>query len=348
MIFHLSRLYRRTPILFGYFIIGLGLSSVGSQALATEQDMSRRHSLIHRPGTDSTRPSQPRDTAFFSPGTGIIDQPTVRTSVAPTERVAPATATALAPLTLHRKLTKRPGRDNAPAPVATLQPFRPAIPQGTPPVQVAPIGSTAQASMAGTSLTPLATLPNSTTVPLSGMASRNVAAAAPTSSTALPMASASPSQPLASAGTGSASRHGGSRSALNLLQNKAIVGLLQPAPPSVTPPSTPPPSTPPSTPPPSNPPPSSPPPPPPSPPTSGSATLSWALGSEPDLAGYKVYVGTSSGVYGFPGSPFNAGRVNTYTVSNLPAGQTYFFALAAYDNAGNDSPLSAEVSKSIY
>jgi hypothetical protein len=33
---------------------------------------------------------------------------------------------------------------------------------------------------------------------------------------------------------------------------------------------------------------------------------------------------------------------------NLPAGQTYFFALSAYDDAGNESPLSAEVSKSIY
>jgi hypothetical protein len=35
-------------------------------------------------------------------------------------------------------------------------------------------------------------------------------------------------------------------------------------------------------------------------------------------------------------------------MTNLPVGQTYFFALSAYDNAGNESPLSAEVSKSIY
>jgi hypothetical protein len=66
------------------------------------------------------------------------------------------------------------------------------------------------------------------------------------------------------------------------------------------------------------------------------------------LAGYKVYVGTQSGLYTFPGSPFTIGRVTSYTITNLPSGQTYFFALSAYDNAGNESPLSNEVSKSIY
>jgi hypothetical protein len=66
------------------------------------------------------------------------------------------------------------------------------------------------------------------------------------------------------------------------------------------------------------------------------------------LGGYKVYVGTSSGTYNYPGSPFTTGRVTTYTLSNLPKGQTYFFSLSAYDNAGNNSPLSAEVSKSIF
>jgi hypothetical protein len=72
------------------------------------------------------------------------------------------------------------------------------------------------------------------------------------------------------------------------------------------------------------------------------------LGSAPDLSGYKVYVGTSSGTYNYPGSPFTIGVTNTYTLSNLPAGQTYFFALSAYDTSGNNSALSAEVSKSIY
>ena len=77
-------------------------------------------------------------------------------------------------------------------------------------------------------------------------------------------------------------------------------------------------------------------------------TLTWAANGEPDLAGYKVYVGTASGTYNFPGSAFVIGKVTSYTVSNLPTGQTYFFAISAYDSAGNESLLSAEVSKSLF
>jgi hypothetical protein len=42
------------------------------------------------------------------------------------------------------------------------------------------------------------------------------------------------------------------------------------------------------------------------------------------------------------------GKVTSYTVANLPNGQTYFIAMSAYDSAGNESPLSAEVSKSLF
>jgi len=77
-------------------------------------------------------------------------------------------------------------------------------------------------------------------------------------------------------------------------------------------------------------------------------TLTWTANGEPDLAGYKIYIGTASGTYSFLGSPFMTGKVTSYTVSNLPKGQTYFFAISAYDSAGNESLLSAEVSKSIF
>lgn len=77
-------------------------------------------------------------------------------------------------------------------------------------------------------------------------------------------------------------------------------------------------------------------------------TLTWTANREPDLAGYKIYIGTASGTYNFPGSAFLTGNVRSYTVSNLPKGQTYFFAISAYDSAGNESALSAEVSKSIF
>lgn len=83
-------------------------------------------------------------------------------------------------------------------------------------------------------------------------------------------------------------------------------------------------------------------------PTTNSAILSWTLGTDTNLAGYKVYIGTASGTYNYPGSPFSLGKVNTYAISNLPIGQTYFFAVSAFDTSGNNSAMSSEVSKSIY
>jgi len=82
--------------------------------------------------------------------------------------------------------------------------------------------------------------------------------------------------------------------------------------------------------------------------TNNSAILTWTLGTETDLAGYQLYVGTSSGTYNYPGSPFTVGKVDTYTINNLPIGQTFFFAVSAVDTTGNASALSAEVTKSIY
>jgi hypothetical protein len=77
-------------------------------------------------------------------------------------------------------------------------------------------------------------------------------------------------------------------------------------------------------------------------------TLTWIPNKESDLAGYKIYVGTSSGTYDFPGSPFVIDKIATYIVTNLQQKTTYFFAVSAFDQAGNESPLSAEVSKSIF
>ena len=62
-----------------------------------------------------------------------------------------------------------------------------------------------------------------------------------------------------------------------------------------------------------------------------------------DLAGYKIYYGTSSGTYD---SFIDVAKVTTYTVTELtPA--TYYFAVTAYDEAGNESAYSNEVSKTI-
>ncbi|HET7909667.1 MAG TPA: fibronectin type III domain-containing protein [Nitrospira sp.] len=84
------------------------------------------------------------------------------------------------------------------------------------------------------------------------------------------------------------------------------------------------------------------------PPGTGTASLSWTLNSETALTGYKIYVGTASGIYNYPGSPFVLGVTTGYTITGLPSGQTYYFAISAYDYSGSESGLSAEVSKSIY
>src|SRR4030042_4199018 len=72
--------------------------------------------------------------------------------------------------------------------------------------------------------------------------------------------------------------------------------------------------------------------------------IAWDPNSEPDLAGYKVYYGTASGVYNGPGSPMNVGNVNSYRLLDLNPGQIYFIALKAYDTFGNESGYSNEVS----
>jgi hypothetical protein len=72
------------------------------------------------------------------------------------------------------------------------------------------------------------------------------------------------------------------------------------------------------------------------------------LNSETDLAGYKIYIGTSPGLYTYPGSPMVIGRMDSYAITGLPMGQTYYFAISAFDDSGNESGLSSEVSKSIY
>ena len=82
----------------------------------------------------------------------------------------------------------------------------------------------------------------------------------------------------------------------------------------------------------------------PTPITTGSAGLSWTANTEPDLAGYKVYIGTQSGLYN---PPISLGTTTTYTATNLASGKTYYFCVSALDSASNESPCSAEVSKPL-
>lgn len=80
--------------------------------------------------------------------------------------------------------------------------------------------------------------------------------------------------------------------------------------------------------------------------TTGSVSLTWTANSESDLAGYKVYRATASGAYGAPIASVSSSTTQ-YVSSGLAIG-TYFFVVTAFDQSGNESSPSTEVSKSIY
>ena len=105
------------------------------------------------------------------------------------------------------------------------------------------------------------------------------------------------------------------------------------------------------TPPPPTPPPPSPPPPSP-PPTSGTATLSWLAPTTDtdgapltDLAGYRIYYGTSAGALSDT-IPLTSVGLQTYVIPNLSPG-TWYFAVKAVASTGVESALSVIVSKTI-
>ena len=83
-----------------------------------------------------------------------------------------------------------------------------------------------------------------------------------------------------------------------------------------------------------------------SPETGGKINLSWASNSEADLAGYRVYYRTSSGVYGKPidvGIASQSGATTTYSLMKLTKGETYCIVVTAYDIFNNESSFSKEV-----
>jgi len=294
---------------------------------AAEQEPPPRHSLIQRSAAES---------GTLPPTThGTILQPSSAESThitSPIEPHKPSVSMSPAPLPTphHRTLTKRPAIATITAPATSPQ----TVP-GAPTSGIATGHVTQTTADTANGTVPPATVPTtkSAATPLPGVTATGAVAVAPSSPPSSTNSASSHS--LASAGSSSASSSPGSRSALNLIKNSSIATLLQaPTPVVTTPPSSSPPPTPASTSPPN--------------PSTGSLTLTWTANGEPDLAGYKIYVGTASGTYNVSGSPFVIGKVTSYTVANLPNGQTYFIAMSAYDNAGNESSLSAEVSKSLF
>ena len=74
---------------------------------------------------------------------------------------------------------------------------------------------------------------------------------------------------------------------------------------------------------------------------SAQVTLTWDASSEANLAGYMVYYGERSGVYG---NKIDVGNVSTHALANLTEGKQYFYAVTAYDVARVESPYSNEAS----
>jgi hypothetical protein len=78
------------------------------------------------------------------------------------------------------------------------------------------------------------------------------------------------------------------------------------------------------------------------------ATLVWDAVMNSNLAGYRIYYGTSAGTYDQPlGLGLEVGNVATFTVTGLSSGKRYYFAATAVDVANNESAFSNEVVKDV-
>ena len=73
----------------------------------------------------------------------------------------------------------------------------------------------------------------------------------------------------------------------------------------------------------------------------GTISLAWDANTESDLAGYKIYYGTSARSYQ---TSVNVGNVTSYQLTGLTPGQVYFIAVTAYDTSNYESAFSNEVS----
>jgi hypothetical protein len=73
------------------------------------------------------------------------------------------------------------------------------------------------------------------------------------------------------------------------------------------------------------------------------AELSWDANTAPELTGYRVHYGTTSGSYQ---NVVDAGTATTLEIDGLKPGQTYYFAVPAWFNS-YETEYSDEVSISV-
>src|ERR1700736_5351525 len=71
-----------------------------------------------------------------------------------------------------------------------------------------------------------------------------------------------------------------------------------------------------------------------------SVGLAWDANSDPNIAGYRLYTGSQSGVYS---QSTNVGNTNFVLVTNLMAGKPYYFTVTAYNTTAVESAPSNQV-----
>lgn len=83
----------------------------------------------------------------------------------------------------------------------------------------------------------------------------------------------------------------------------------------------------------------------------GEANLSWNPNKEPDIAGYRIYYGTTTRKEACPpggyGDKIDAGNITSYKVEKLKKDTTYYFSITSYNKTGKESCFSDEVSKIV-
>ena len=68
-------------------------------------------------------------------------------------------------------------------------------------------------------------------------------------------------------------------------------------------------------------------------------TLEWNANSEPNISGYNIYYGKSSGDYDVT---LDVGTWTTATIADLEDDETYYFVVTAYNTDGAESGYSNE------
>lgn len=83
----------------------------------------------------------------------------------------------------------------------------------------------------------------------------------------------------------------------------------------------------------------------------GSAMLSWNASEDQTVAGYKIYYGKSPRTGDCPNGGYDqiidAKKATEYKMENLKIGQKYYFSVTSYNQAGQESCFSEEMSKKI-